>query len=139
MGREAKNSKTQADFSKPLLKELENDSNCYGKLYDATDSICNGCSDSLTCSVYTLRNLNTVALKTEQKGKFLDLQDFKKVPTDKLSNLIRDKGECTVKQVLKVIEHYAVTKDKPAAMRFLVTFCKDNKLTIKNGSVYGTH
>lgn len=138
MARKAKNTKTEVDLSAPLAAELEDKSSCYGKQYDATDKICAKCADNVTCSIYFMRNLNKkVIVPIEKKEVFLDLQDFDLVPEDTLLGAIK-KGAQPINNVLGVVLHYAKSKDRVAAMRYINNFCKKNNLTFKDGKIYAS-
>jgi hypothetical protein len=136
MARKPKKVATEADLSKPLLKELQDDKSCYGKEYDATDKLCAKCADNLTCAVYFMRELTTKIKAVDKTEKFLDLQNFELVPTEKLQQIIIQTGEQKVKHLLGAIQKFANTKDRIASMRYLVTFCESNKFPIKKGVVY---
>lgn len=139
MTRQPREKKTEADVTKPLNMELEDAGNCYGKAYNPQCKECTACHDSVTCAIYYQKYLKDIIRQREtEEGGFLDMQDFTAVPIETFVGALRKSGETPVANALKVVAHYAKSKDDVACMRFLVDFAGKNGFTIKDGKVCPT-
>ncbi len=119
--------KTDVDLTTLLDPEqLRNDNadDCFGKEWDPQDRDCSLCHDVEICGIVKQQTIETRKQKIEKdKGPFLDMTAFEKVPMDKiainLKNWAAEDDPASLEELEETIGKAARTKDKVAIREYI--------------------
>jgi hypothetical protein len=113
---------------------------CFGKGYDATNTICQSCGDSEFCAIVMSQNLKTRRLKIEKANVFVDAPVYKKVSSKKLGIFLKPylKGgkTLTYDQAKEYAIQHLGLKPSRANLVFKLLLRKNKKFKLHNQNLY---